>query len=327
MASCGLKEVTDLQEWVLAHPQMLGSDARIITSEFSRWRTASDTAVNDRLDVLALDRSGRLIVAELKRDKAPDTVTMQALNYAAMVRRFSLDTLSEEHARFLGPGTTSDEARQQLVDWADDLTDETLSPPRIVLLASEFGPTVTNTALFLFESGIDIQLRQYQLYETAGKETLLTVSQLLPVPDAEQFMVKPRSSTATESDTRARQERRATLVSRLVAGRAIPEKSQLRIVVPQAMHESREAIRAYLDAHPDRGYVEWRHNEQQPVFWPQEKRSFDLNGLVKLIVTLATGAPPQTSVTGPHWFRDAGDRTLTQIANSMPQSDLNRAAD
>jgi hypothetical protein len=49
----------------------------------------------DRLDVLALDRSGRLVVAELKRDRAPDTVSMQALNYAAMVSRFSLDILTD----------------------------------------------------------------------------------------------------------------------------------------------------------------------------------------------------------------------------------------
>ena len=325
MAARGLKEVAHLQEWVLAHPQILGSDAKIVATEFARWRTATDVAVADRLDVLALNRAGRLIVAELKRDKAPDTVTMQAINYAAMVRRFSLDTLAEVHARFLGQGTTAAEARQQLVDWADELSDETLGPPQIVLLAGEFGPTITNAALFLFESGIDIQLRRYQLYETNGNETVLTVSQLIPVPDAEQFMVKPRSSSATENDTRARQERRATLVSRIIAGKAIPDRTRLRIVIPPAIQENRDAIREYLEEKPERGYVEWRLNEQQPVFWLQEKRSFDLNGLVRLIVTLATGAPPQAAVTGPTWFRDEQGRTLAQIANSMPSTAGERA--
>jgi hypothetical protein len=51
----------------------------------------------ERLDVLALDRTGRLIVAELKRDVAPDTVVVQALNYAAMVSRFNLDLLIEAY--------------------------------------------------------------------------------------------------------------------------------------------------------------------------------------------------------------------------------------
>jgi hypothetical protein len=316
MAAHGLKEVTHLQEWVLAHPQILGSDAKIVTSEFARWRTATDTAVSDRLDVLAINRAGRLIVAELKRDKAPDTVTMQAINYAAMVRRFSLDTLAEVHARYLGAGTTAGDARQQLIDWADELSDETLGPPQIVLLASEFGPTVTNTALFLFESGIDIQLRRYQLYSTVGNETVLTVSQLIPVPEADQFMIKPRSSAATETDARARQERRATVVARLIAANAIPDRTRLRIVVPQAL-ENGGVISDYLAAKPERAYVEWRTNEQQPVYWLQEMRSFDLNGLVKLIVTLATGTPPQTTVTGSNWSRDEKGRTLAQIANAM----------
>jgi hypothetical protein len=321
MASQGLKEVTHLQDWVLEHPAILGTDAKIITSEFARWQSGTDTAVADRLDVLALDKSGRLIVAELKRDKAPDTITMQAINYAAMARRFSLDTLTEVHAKYLGQGITVEEARQQLVDWADSLSDDTLSPPRIVLLASEFGPTVTNTALFLYESGIDIQLRRYQLYEISSKEIILTVSQLLPVPDAEQFMVKPRSSVATETETRIRRERRATLVARLVAGKAIADRSRLRIVVPQGVQESRGAIENYLQENPDRGFVEWRLNEHQPVYWPQEKRTFDLSGLVRLIVTLATGSPPQYTISASNWFRDVHDRTLTQIANSLPNAE------
>lgn len=317
MASQGLKEVTHLQEWVVAHPTMLGTDAKIITTEFARWQSGTNVAVADRLDVLALDKAGRLIVAELKRDKAPDTITMQAINYAAMVRRFSLDILAEVHAHYLGHGTTVDEARQQLVDWADDLSDDTLSPPRIVLLASEFGPTVTNAALFLYESGIDLQLRRYQLYEISSKEVVLTVSQLLPVPDAEQFMVKPRSSAATENEARIRRERRSTLVARLVAGKAIADKCKLRIVVPQGMQEDRDAIENYLHSSEDRRFVEWRLNEHQPVYWPQEKRAFDLNGLVKLIVTLATGAPPRSTISAANWFRDDRDRTLTQIANSL----------
>src|SRR5262245_41649787 len=101
---------------------------------------------------------------------------MQAINYAAMVSRFSLDTLSEAHALHLGGSATPAEARQELQEWAADISDDTLGPPRIVLVASDFGPSVTNTALFLFEAGLDIHLRRYQLYETASGERVLSVS-------------------------------------------------------------------------------------------------------------------------------------------------------
>src|SRR6266540_4848033 len=155
----GLREREHLQEWVLAHPRILGEDLCIVSFEFDRWLAGSGEPTYDRLDILALDRSGRLTVAELKRDRAPGTVSMQALNYAAMVSRFSLDTLADVFAAYRGSEQlSSEQALAELRDWAPELSDETLGPPRIVLVAAEFGPQVTNTSLFLYENGIDIRL-------------------------------------------------------------------------------------------------------------------------------------------------------------------------
>jgi len=252
LTSVGLYERQHLQEWVLAHPEILGADAKIVTFEFDRWISGGAQAAADRLDVLAVDRTGRLIVGELKRDKAPGTVTMQAINYAAMVSRFSLDILSEAHAAYLGGDVTPSQARDQLQEWAGDISDETLAPPQIVLLASEFGRSTTNTALFLFEAGIDIRLRRYQLYETQSGERVLTVSQLLPVPEAEEFMIKPRSSSATQADARIRRERRASITARLVSANAIAQNARLTIVVPNGTQEDQDMIRAWLESKPDR---------------------------------------------------------------------------
>jgi RecB family endonuclease NucS len=55
--------------------------------------------VADRLDVLGLDRGGRLVVVELQRDRAPDTVTMQAINYAATAIHVRRST-DEKHQPF-----------------------------------------------------------------------------------------------------------------------------------------------------------------------------------------------------------------------------------
>lgn len=93
LAEAGLRERSDLQEWVLAHPHILGPDVKIISFEFDRWRSSSGAPQLDRLDVLGLDTEGRLVVAELKRDRAPDTVEMQAIKYAAMASRFTEDVL------------------------------------------------------------------------------------------------------------------------------------------------------------------------------------------------------------------------------------------
>ncbi|WP_328949275.1 hypothetical protein OG778_14505 [Streptomyces sp. NBC_00184] len=51
-------------------------------------------AARDRLDVLGLDATGRLVVVELKRGTADRDVHLQAITYAALVSRFDLGTLA-----------------------------------------------------------------------------------------------------------------------------------------------------------------------------------------------------------------------------------------
>jgi hypothetical protein len=126
---------------------------------------------------------------------------MQALNYAAMVSRFSLDALADAFASSrYGEELTSEQALTMLQDWAPTISDETLGVPRIVLLATEFGPTVTNLALFLYEN--HIRLKRVQPYRTADGRYIVTCSQILPVPNAEDFMIRPRSGTQTRATNR-----------------------------------------------------------------------------------------------------------------------------
>jgi hypothetical protein len=197
LGEIGLSERQHLQEWVIAHPEILGPHIMVVTFEFDRWWAAGGSPL-DRLDVLGLDRFGRLVVAELKRDAAPDTVEMQAIKYAAMASRFTPETLASQHARFLssrGQTVADEEALAALEEHTQDrmLAVESLRQPRIVLLAASFPPVVTATAVWLREMGLDISLVQFQAYRT-DQETLVTVSQLFPVPTVEEFTVVPRAN-------------------------------------------------------------------------------------------------------------------------------------
>ena len=62
-AQLGLQERRDIQEWVAANPGILGEDLLIIGKEFSGF-----DKTNERLDLLAVDEYGKLVVIELKRD-------------------------------------------------------------------------------------------------------------------------------------------------------------------------------------------------------------------------------------------------------------------
>lgn len=318
LAEAGLLERQHLQQWVIDHPELIGAGVKVVTFEFAKWIAPSGTPTADRLDVLGLDRTGRLVVVELKRDRAPETVTMQAINYAPMVSRFNLDALADAHAAHLGGQTTADEALAQLMEWAEGVSDETLSPPRIVLMASDFGPTVTNTALFLYEAGIDIRLVRYQLYRTAGGEHVLSVVQLLPVPDAEDFMIRPKSSSTTQAVTRASGERRAAAVQRLITHHAIADGTELTIIVPDLVDQDRDTIRAWLEEDPRRARGRWRNDVNGPVEWAVDGQHYRIIALLRHIIETATGNPPRAQLWAPTWYRTPDGRTLHRIAEPLP---------
>lgn len=142
-----------------------------------------------------LGKDGHLVVAELKRDSAPDTVEMQAIKYAAMASRFDVDVLADANASFCrthrGRTMTSDEAANELFAHTDfTMTDETLRSPRIVIVAGSFPANVTATTVWLSEMGLDITLVRMQAYETAGG-VVVTVSQHYPPADGGAFLVAP----------------------------------------------------------------------------------------------------------------------------------------
>jgi hypothetical protein len=199
LAEAGLKEREHLQEWVLNNPQILGPGVLLVTSEFDRWISKVGHE-KDRLDVLGLDQEGRLVVAELKRDAAPETVEMQAIKYAAMASRFELDALADAYSTFITKTTrellTSEDATEQLQ------APETLRTPRIVLLAGSFPATVTATVVWLSEMGLDITLVRIQAYRTSTGITV-TVSQHYPPPDVEDFTVAPSRAARKHKTTTA----------------------------------------------------------------------------------------------------------------------------
>lgn len=203
LAEAGLKEREHLQEWVLANPEILGPDVLIVTSEFDRWMSRAGREP-DRLDVLGLDSGGRLVVAELKRDRAPDFTTMQAINYAARASRFDLDELAEAYLDFRRGSAeapaTADESLAALRAHAPGLSSETLRNPRIVLVAGDFPAAVTSAVVWLSERDIDLTLVQVRAYRWADTHAI-TVSRLWPVPDAEEYVIAParreRAAAAT----------------------------------------------------------------------------------------------------------------------------------
>lgn len=181
----------DLQEWVLAHPEILGEDAIVIASEVGTWQSSAGMSVKDRLDVLALGTDGRLIVAELKRGHAPHTVHMQALNYAAMVSSLTIEHVADLYVarqKVLGNAV-------QTEDFIDTLettylvTSATLKNPRVVMIASSFPPAVTSTTVWLKDRGVDVSLIKFIPYEFPDGTRAVSFSRFFPIATLEDFRI------------------------------------------------------------------------------------------------------------------------------------------
>ena len=67
-----------LEEWIASDASLLGLDVLIIARQLR-------TPTGGRIDLLAIDQQGNLLILELKRDKTPREVVAQALDYASWV--------------------------------------------------------------------------------------------------------------------------------------------------------------------------------------------------------------------------------------------------
>jgi RecB family endonuclease NucS len=77
-----------IQEWIRQAPEILGEELLVVSIEFDRFVNSSD-----RLDVLAIDRQGNLVIIELKRDAFAGYADLQSIRYAAMVSSMTIDRL------------------------------------------------------------------------------------------------------------------------------------------------------------------------------------------------------------------------------------------
>ena len=322
LADAGLREREDLQEWVLARPEILGPDVIVVAFEFDRWQDSHGDRQRDRLDVLGLDSDGRLVLAELKRDKAPDTVEMQAIKYAAMASRFTEPDLVTYHARFLSSrgehAVSEDEARTALQEHVGELDPEQLRQPRIVLVAGAFMPSTSATAVWLSEIGLDITLQRVQAYRTGDEKVIVTVSQLFPVPDVEDFTISPQRAEAAATQTRRRGRRERSTVVRLARARTIPDGTVLTMQPVQIDAESQESIKEWIAEDPRRGRATWSNDARRPLRWEYDGQDYRPSSIAQTALREAAGI--ERSLRGPSWWFTPEGQSLTEVAGETGQA-------
>jgi alkylated DNA nucleotide flippase Atl1 len=316
LAAAGLKERADLQEWVIKHPEVLGDDILIVTCEYDQWESNTGSTAKERLDVLGLDTAGRLVVVELKRD-ADARIHQQAITYAAMVSGFDEDALAHVHANFLtlrGTPTTAAAALDRLREHVGgELDQETLSVPRIVLLAASHPPQVVTTVVWLTKFGIDIELRRVQAYTTGG-QVHVAFDQVYPVPGVDSLLLAPARKQAAVAVQKAQErERAANAVRTIIEEGLIEDGSPLTLTTTtEVLPDIRAAVLAWVEADPTRGQAEWVNDKKNPLRWAHDGQVWQPTTLIRHI--LKEAADLDRTVRGTAWWVTEDGLNLAEVA-------------
>lgn len=183
-----LRERDHLQEWLAKMPEALGEELLIIQKEFDGF---ADT--RERLDLLALDKDGRLVVIENKLDDSGRDVTWQALKYTAYVSSLTKAQIVEIYQAYLDRYAGGGDARALICEFLDEeeLDEVFLNPgsdQRVIFIAANFRKEVTATVLWLLSHGIRAQCFKVTPY-SFGEELLIDLQQIIPPPEAADFMI------------------------------------------------------------------------------------------------------------------------------------------
>ena len=191
----GLRERQDLQRLLREQVAVISPDTMVIAEHFGDWEDP-----RNHIDLLGLDKDANLVVIELAGSE-DEPIELQSIRYASLVSAMTFERAVVVHQSFLDSiGRGREDARAAILGFLgwDVPNDERFAQDvRIVLAASGFSRELTTAVLWLNERRLDIRCVRLKPY-SYGKHLMLDVSQLIPLPDAEQYQVSSRVKTSRE---------------------------------------------------------------------------------------------------------------------------------
>jgi hypothetical protein len=194
------RERYDIQEWVESTPEILGEKLLIVSKELSSF-----TDTKERLDLLALDKSGNTVIVELKRDDSGLNMEWQAIKYASYLSKFTPEEIIDRYSRYLSKVDGTQEidtttAEQQILEFVEQESAEELNrKQRIILVSHRFAKEVTSAVNWLITNNrMDIRCVQLIPYFDQDKDTYYIESQLiLPLPGEDDLAIRAAGGRST----------------------------------------------------------------------------------------------------------------------------------
>lgn len=187
-SALGFNERSHLQEWLANEPGALGEEFLIIQKEFDGF-----DETKERLDLLAVDKDGNLVVIENKLDDSGRDVVWQALKYASYCSTLTKMQLVEIFQKYLDKYDPGKNAQTELCSFLEepDIGEVVINKDnqqRLVFVAANFRKEVTSTALWLLGHNISLKCFKATPY-ALGEHLFLNLEQIIPPPEAAEYMI------------------------------------------------------------------------------------------------------------------------------------------
>lgn len=288
----GIQERRDLQRLLRDSPDAVEPGLTIVAEEFGHWEESSR-----RIDLLALDREGRLVVIELKRTDDGGHMELQALRYAAMTANMTLEQLVDAHDEYLRRRGIAGEARARVLAALGAQSEEDAvvdsARPRIFLVSGDFSKEITTSVLWLNGFGIDIRCIRAKLHKM-DDQLLVDVEQILPLPEASEYLVRMRQK-ADETEVLNQSRRERTLHVLLASG-------DLKPGTRLAFDERRYPVEARIDRRRLRAVIADDPTVRNNVIWEFDGARYSLSALTQKLRAEGLGSLPGGPLNGYyHW--------------------------
>lgn len=152
-----------LEQMIVKQPAILSDHWMLIGQQVL-------TDYGGRLDLLALNQDGQLILVELKRDLTPKNVVAQALDYASWVQNLTPEKIADIYVRFSN-GCSLSEAFERKFGVALD-EDQLNGSHQIFIVASELDASTERIVNYLSAMNVPINVIFFQVFQDGDKQYL-----------------------------------------------------------------------------------------------------------------------------------------------------------
>lgn len=242
-------EKSDLQRLLAKQIEILSKDILIISEEFCDWEDSKR-----RIDLLGLDKNGKIVVIELKRTLTGGHIDLQAIRYAAMVSSMNIDQIKSTYEKYLEKINNKElNAEEEIFRFVnEDYLEDIGSEVRIIFVSSEYSKEITSTVIWLNDNGLDIECFKIHPYKLDEK-IIVELQKIIPLPESEDYIIKIKKKSNQQKEIK--KSKRDTRQFDLKIGNRIKQKLPKRNLLLEVV---KEAIRRGFTPAEINSCINWR---------------------------------------------------------------------